>query len=73
MSELDPEDFAAEVRDSLVCADLWVGGAIGVLPLGHEGEIRAYMTGRGWLGPAGYLTRKGVREAWRLQREEFGE
>lgn len=70
---MDPEDLVAAVRDSLICAEPWVGGAIGLLPQKYEDAIRAYMTKQGWLGRGGCLTRRGALEAFRLQRAEFWE
>jgi hypothetical protein len=71
--ELDPEDFASEIKDSLLNSVARPGGRIGVMLPEHEGLLRAYLTGRGWLSSAGYLTRKGAAEARRVQTEEWGQ
>ena len=62
---MDPVDFANAVTDTLAHAEQWVGGYIGVMDPEHEGEIRAYLTGRGLIGAGGCLTRKGLVEARR--------
>lgn len=64
---MDPEDFADAVRDTLLHANAWQGGAIGLMPQAYEGEIRAYLTGLGYLGPGGCLTRKGAEKAKQVQ------
>lgn len=66
---MDAEDFADAVKDTLLNADAWTGGAIGLMPLAHEREIKAFMKGRGWIGPKEGLTRKGAAEARRIQEE----
>lgn len=66
----NPEDFADAVKDTLLNGEAWTGGRIGVMPLDQESEIRAHLTGRGWLGLGGCLTKAGAAEARRIQREK---
>jgi hypothetical protein len=65
---MEPEDFADAVKDTLLHADAWQGGSLGLMPSEHEGEIRAYLKGLGYLGPGGCLTRKGAEKARQVQR-----
>lgn len=67
---MDPEEFEEKVRDTLLNGEAWTGGRIGVMAAAYEGEIRAWLTGRGFLGPGGCLTRKGAATARQIQREE---
>jgi hypothetical protein len=69
---MDPEDLQTEIHDILLSAEAWVGGRPGIMNHHHEGELCAYMRGRGWLGPKGGLTRKGAAEARKVQREYYG-
>ena len=57
------------ITDMLVNANTWVGGALGICLPEDEDRAYEYLTERGLTGPRGGLTRKGVTEARRAQRE----
>lgn len=66
-----PSHFTAEevIEDMLNSANAWVGGALGVCYPQDKELAYAYLRERGWIGAKGGLTREGVAQAKRAQRE----
>lgn len=63
---MSPEDRA---EDMLLNAELRVGGQVGIGTAGGA----AYLKGRGWTGPFGCLSAKGLAHARALQDAYWGE
>lgn len=66
-----PSRYTAEevIEDMLAHANAWVGGALGVCDQRDEELAYTYLRERGWVGAKGGLTREGVAQAKRAQRE----
>lgn len=62
-----------EAQDSLLNAELWLGGNLGVMTPEKEGLVRAELTGLGLIGPRGCLTSKGLFTAARIYKEYWNE
>lgn len=66
-----PSHFTAKevIEGMLVHANAWVGGALGICYPQDTELAFEYLEERGWVGPKGGLTREGVAQAKRAQRE----
>lgn len=66
-----PSGFTAEevIEDMLINGDTYVGGDLGLCDPKNKELAYEYLTERGWIGPKGFLTKEGVAQAKRAQRE----
>lgn len=62
-------DAKDDAEDMLVNAELRIGGLVGI----GTSDGYQYAQGRGWLGPKGGLSAKGLVMARKLQREYWGD
>lgn len=67
--EITAADVAEEADDMLLNAEMRIGGAVGV---GTDVAF-AYLVGRGFVGPSGCLSARGLTRARALKRERWGE
>ncbi len=70
---MSPEEIAEDAIDTLINAEMRVGGSIGQPNPNREGEIIAWLTSRGFIGPNHGLTRKGLTEAKRAHDKYWSE
>lgn len=68
-----PEDREDAILDTLLNAQAWVGGSLGVMHPKEEEEVLIHLTVQGLIGPRGCLTRKGANRAKAIQRNIWGD